>query len=77
MAKQKKHKDNVKFMHDFMNWGSPMNQIFVMDAVCKQAKLVVENADQVRIDMKDNFIHPEAWIRAATEFQEQYKENYD
>jgi len=54
-----------------------MNHIFVMDAVCKQAKLVIENADQVRIDMKGNFIHPEAWKRASTEFQEQYKENYD
>jgi hypothetical protein len=75
-ARIKKQKDNCKFVADFMNWGSPMNQIFVMDAVGKLAKLVAENKEQVRKDMAGHFVHPEAWIQCAEEWQRQYAENY-
>jgi hypothetical protein len=35
------------------------------------------DADQARIDMKGNSIHPVDSVKAANQFQGQYKENYD
>ena len=74
--KAKKRKNNVKFLTDFMEWGSPLNQIFIMDAVGKLAKNVIDQQDRLRIDMKDNFVHPEAWIRCALDWKKEYDENY-
>lgn len=75
-AKAKKTKDNVKFVHDFMNWGSALNQIFVMQAVNQLAERVIQQQDELRISMKDNFVHPEAWIKCAADWKQDYRENY-
>jgi hypothetical protein len=53
---------NIDFIVDYMTWGSAMNQLFLIDAVTKHADMVIAQQDQLRIDMKNNFIHPEAWI---------------
>ena len=67
---------NIDFVVDYMTWGSAMNQLFLIDAVTKQAELVIAQQDQLRIDMKNNFIHPDVWIRAAVEFKKQADEFY-
>ncbi len=67
---------NIDFVVDYMTWGSAMNQLFLIDAVTKQAELVIAQQDQLRIDMKNNFIHPDVWIRAAVEFKKQAGEFY-
>jgi hypothetical protein len=69
-------KDNVKFVHDYMNWGSPLNQIFVMQAINQFAEKVFQQQDQLREDMKDGFVHPEAWIKCALDWKKEYEENY-
>ena len=38
--------------------------------------MVIDQQNQIRIDMKDNFIHPDAWIAAATEFKKMSEEFY-
>ncbi len=76
-TKAKKRKNNVKFLNDFMQWGSPLNQIFVMDAIGKLANMVIDQQDQLRIDMKDNFVHPESWIQCAKDWKRDYDENYN
>jgi len=74
--KTKRTKDNQEFVSDFMQFGSPMNQIFVMDAISKLAKSVLENQDAVRESMKDHFIEPNAWIASAKLWSDKFKENY-
>ena len=67
---------NIDFIVDYMAWGSAMNQLFLIDAVTKHAEIVIAQQYQLRIDMKNNFIHPEAWILAALEFKKQAAEFY-
>lgn len=64
----KEHDTNVELVTKYMEWGSPMNQLFVIDALRKHAELVVEKQDELRETMKDSFIHPEAWIQSAKDW---------
>ena len=76
MSNMKKNRDNVTFVNDFMNWGSPLNQIFVMDAVNKLAKSVVAQKKQLPEMMKDSFVSANAWIQCAEKWLRDYEENY-
>ena len=67
---KKQPDSNIEMLVDYMEWGSPMNQMFVIDAVSKQAKLVVDNEEQVLKDMEDGFIYGPSWVRAAKDFIE-------
>ena len=48
-----------------MNYGSPMNQAFLLEALRRYAKEVVENKEALREAMKNSMIHPDAWISSA------------
>jgi hypothetical protein len=76
-ARIKKRLSNTEFVNHFMSFGSPMNQLFVMDAIGKLSKLVVESKDQLMISMDNGFITPESWIKAAEDWRKQYAENYE
>jgi hypothetical protein len=76
MSKAKKQKDNCKFVSDFMNYGSTLNQIFVMDAIGKLVSNILKDKEAVRKSMKNNFVNPDAWIQCAEDWQKQYDENY-
>jgi hypothetical protein len=76
-ARIKKRLSNTEFVNHFMSFGSPMNQLFVMDAIGKLSKLVVDSKDQLMISMDNGFITPESWIKAAEDWRKQYAENYE
>lgn len=66
----KKHDSNVELITKFMEFGSPMNQMFVIEAINRYAKMVIDQQDELRVSMKDHMIHPEAWIQSAKDFVE-------
>jgi hypothetical protein len=61
---------NIELITKFLEFGSPMNQIFVIEAISRYAKLVIDQQDELRVSMKDHLIHPEAWIQSAKDFLE-------
>ncbi|MFH1118245.1 MAG: hypothetical protein V1775_00370 [Bacteroidota bacterium] len=77
MAKRNKRLSNVEFVKTFMNYGSPMKQIFVMDAIGKLSGLILADKEKVRQDMKGHFIHPDAWIQCAEQWKKDYEQNYN
>lgn len=60
-----RNKTNAEIVADFMEGGSPMNQAFVMEAISLYATQVKEKAADIRANMKDSFINPDAWIACA------------
>lgn len=65
---RKPDETNVERINKYITYGSPMNQLFVIDAVSKLAELVVKDENVVREQMKDGCVNPEAWIAAAKEW---------
>ena len=58
-------KTNVERINDFMEYGSPLNQAFVIHAVRTTAEAVVKDKKALKAAMKDHPINPEAWIACA------------
>lgn len=58
-------KTNVERINDFMEYGSPLNQAFVIYAVRTIAEAVVKDKKALKAAMKDHPINPEAWIACA------------
>ena len=73
----KKPENNSEFIQQFMNYGSPMNQMFVIDAITKCAKAVVENEEEVLEQMEGGFVHGPAWVQCAKDFLKQSDEFYN
>ncbi len=74
---RKQPKTNVDFFADFMNYGSAMNQMFVLDAVTKMAQKIVDNEEQVLKDMEGSFVHGPAWVKCAKDFLKASDEFYN
>jgi len=60
-----KRQTNVEMVNEFMECGSPMNQVFLIEAVSFYSKHVKEQAMEIRENMKGSFINPDAWIMCA------------
>jgi len=71
-------KTNIDFLTHIMEFSKngAVMQLFVMDAVCKQAERVIEQQDKIREAMQNHLITPNAWINTAKEFIEEYNKNY-
>jgi tRNA G37 N-methylase TrmD len=69
--------NNVEMLTQFMNYGSELNQIFVIDAVTRLAELVVENEEQTLKHMEGGLIHGPAWVQCAKDFLKQSEEFYN
>ena len=69
-------KTNVDLVTDFMNFGSPMNQIFVIDALQKHAKNIVDNEEELLKQMEGGFIDGPSWVRCAKDFLKKSDEFY-
>ena len=48
---------------------NPMNAFLVITALDNYTSEVKANKEQVREQLKDSFIHPEAWIDAAESWE--------
>lgn len=73
---RKKQVTNLSFVQEFMNYGSPLNQVFVMDAIGKLAEAVIQQQDKLREQMAGGFVHPEAWIKCAKDWKAAYDKAY-
>lgn len=69
--------NNIEMVHHFMNYGSPLNQIFVIDALTKQAQHLVDNEEEVLKQMEGSFVHGPAWVQCAKDFLKQSEEFYN
>lgn len=71
MAKHMTNKQLVGKMMDFSQYGA-LAQIFIMDAIGKQAKRIAETPiEEVRKAFGENsMIHPDAWHGVAKEIME-------
>jgi hypothetical protein len=70
---------NIQKVTHYMNRGPNLqqlciNQAFVMEAISRYAKDVIKNDTLIRRTMANSPIHPEAWIEAAKQWQQQNPE---
>jgi hypothetical protein len=68
---QIKSKTNVQKVSEFMEFGHPLQQAFVMTAITAYADMVRNKRLTLQQDMKDSFISPVAWIACADEWKKQ------
>lgn len=73
----KRNETNVEFVQSLMevsNYGA-LAQLFIIDAIDKWSKKVAEvGLDEVRRQMADSPISPDAWYGVAVEIQRKLKE---
>lgn len=62
------NKTNLEIVTDFMEWGSHLNQAFVVEALGRYAKEIRANREEVIRKMKDSPIHPESWVKCADDW---------
>ncbi len=60
---------NVDLINEFIQYGSPMNQVFAIQALEYYAKYVRDNQDLIRVDV-GAFINPDAWIECANRWND-------
>jgi hypothetical protein len=63
----KKGETNTTLVEKFMEMGSPLNQAFLIDAVSKQAQLVVNNKEEL-LKQPDQFVSMKAWVKCAEDW---------
>lgn len=53
---------------------TPLGEIFMIAAMSRAAEAVMDHQAELREEMKDHFINPEAWIACANRWQQAVKE---
>jgi hypothetical protein len=56
-------------IEQFTNLGGPLANGFIDEALRYYSTEIITKQDEVRKDMKDGFINPEAWIDLAKAWQ--------
>jgi hypothetical protein len=69
-------KTNLEVVTEFMEWGSALNQAFVIEALTRYAKQITSNPDEVRKAMANSPLHPESWIKCASDWMEIARTKY-
>jgi len=69
---------NTEFVRRLMEFSSngAMMQMMVITALEKYADQVLENRDEIKQQMKNSMIHPEAWIHTAEELKRALDNKY-
>jgi len=49
----------------YMNTGTPLHQVYLMDCLLKVSNAIVQHKDEVQENMKNSPVNPEAWIACA------------
>lgn len=75
--KNLKDLDNIEFVTHIMATGSPMNQIFVIDALEKWSNYIIKHEKEVIEQFKDTMIHGPAWVDAAKHVQSMLKKRHE
>jgi hypothetical protein len=76
----KKQKTNVQFIKSVMEMGSPMNQVFVVNAVLENAKRVLVQYSKEEAEEDDkvsrSMVSTTLWRDTAVSILEEYKKEY-
>lgn len=64
----------MQLVQEYMEFSSPMNQLFLINAVTIAAEHVIAHQEAIHKNMENHIIHPTAWIAAAYEWQKAVKE---
>lgn len=69
---------NIEFVTQFMNFGSPLNQIFLIEAVDQYAAQAAAMTDEevAEMEAKTPLISVDAWRRSARQWIEDKKKAY-
>lgn len=51
-----------------MNFGSPLRQAFVLEALRRYSQDIQANKERVRVEARESFINPDAWIQCADDW---------
>lgn len=69
---------NTEFIKNFMEFGSPTNQLFIIDAALKLAENIIKNEDEIlKGDWSNPFVSPGAWVYTAKDFIAKYNKMYN
>ena len=63
-----KPKTNVEIVEMFMTHGSPMNQMFVIEAINRYAEQLIKNKEQVIKEMNSSWINGQSWVGCAEQW---------
>lgn len=61
---------NTELVDEYMNFGSPMNQIVLIEAMGRYAKYVTEHEVDVIRELENTPINGVAWVNAARAWRE-------
>jgi|TARA_Y100000296_G_scaffold80796_1_gene106851 hypothetical protein len=78
MTSRKRNETNVEFITrvmEFANTG-PLAQMFLIDAIGKWSKHIVDDRENVIKEMENGFVNGEAWVAAAEEWKCELDEKY-
>ena len=65
VPKQTNQRTNIEQVTDYMEYGSPLNQAFVMEAIQRYAQECVDKRECLIAQMKMSFVSGEAWVECA------------
>ena len=73
--KKKTPQSNIDFLEHTASFSrnGPLMQLFMLDAIQKQAENIVKNEAQVLKEMEESFVHGPAWVDTAKEYLEKQK----
>ena len=70
---------NTEFVTHLMEFSrsGAMSQLFILNAIEKQAQAVVDDQASIIQNMEDSFISGKAWVRTAKIILEEVETRYD
>ena len=71
-----KNKTNVQVVKKIMETGSPMNQLFVMDALKKWSDYIIKHEAETLKQLENTMIYGPAWVDAAKHVKNMLDEHY-
>ena len=58
-------KSNVQKIAEYMEYGNPLKQAFVIEACSRYANELLKDMNETRRQMRGSFINPNAWLDCA------------
>jgi hypothetical protein len=58
-------KSNIDKINDYVTNGSPLRQVFLIDSLLKVSNAILAHESEMRENMKNSPINPDAWIECA------------
>lgn len=62
---------NVEKIVAYLEYGNPLKQAFVIEAVSRYADTLLKDMEKTRREMRGSFISPNAWLDCAQTWRDQ------